>query len=68
MTEVGSFVGKIFLYNDVADSLRNKSRGGGKRRRRITSHRTEQDDSVEPLKRKIDKVISHEQKRKGKSF
>ena len=63
MTEVRSFVGKIFLYNDVADSLRNKSGGSNWR---ITSRRTEQDDTVEPLKHKIEKVISQEQKRKRK--
>ena len=67
MTEVGSFVRKIFLYNDVAYSLRNKS-GGSKRRRRIASRRTEQDYTVVPLKLKIEKVISQEQKRKRKKF
>ena len=68
MTEVGSFVVKIFLYN-VADASR-KRKNIQRRGRRPTSRKGPkrtwpeqvEDDNDEPLKIKIDNAIRQEQK------
>jgi len=70
MTELGSFVGKIFLYN-VADASR-KRKNIQRRGRRPTSRKgpkqmwpeQSEEDNDEPLKIKINNAIRQEQKRK----